>query len=219
MAVFDSQSPTFPRVPGGYRVVEVANEQVPPQPLPAVLAPAEETINPPEPPLSLYWPHLVAKDNSPFRESRTQRCHAHESSRGNFQRAPRWLPVAIGGLILAVWTIVFIVIAQSRVSTQPVSTSVPNHGVVLEGQPGVAQVVIPKVDPREAAKPVNPLPLPENPAPPEKKPGLPADDQETFGTEVSFARNRLQASRLAAQAGKLTFLLHVSGNFEDAGFT
>ena len=37
MAVFDSQPSPLPRVPGGYRVVEVANEQVPPQPPPTVL--------------------------------------------------------------------------------------------------------------------------------------------------------------------------------------
>jgi hypothetical protein len=44
-------------------------------------------------------------------------------------------------------------------------------------------------------------------------------DRETFGTAISFVRNRLEAERIAAQEQKLTFLLHVSGSFEDAGFT
>jgi hypothetical protein len=44
-------------------------------------------------------------------------------------------------------------------------------------------------------------------------------DRETFGTTISFVRNPAEAARLAAQERKLTFLLHVSGSFEDAGFT
>jgi hypothetical protein len=36
---------------------------------------------------------------------------------------------------------------------------------------------------------------------------------------VVFARNPREAARLAAAEQKLTFLLHVSGNFEEARFT
>lgn len=40
-----------------------------------------------------------------------------------------------------------------------------------------------------------------------------------FGTALTFARNPAEAARLAKQNKKLAFFLHVSGNFEDAGFT
>jgi hypothetical protein len=42
---------------------------------------------------------------------------------------------------------------------------------------------------------------------------------DTFGTAFVFARDPLQAARMAKEAHKLLMILHVSGNFEDAGFT
>jgi hypothetical protein len=42
---------------------------------------------------------------------------------------------------------------------------------------------------------------------------------ETFGTAVQFVRNPGEAGRLAGEGRKLLFLLHVSGNFEEARFT
>jgi hypothetical protein len=44
-------------------------------------------------------------------------------------------------------------------------------------------------------------------------------DRETFGTAVEFARNPLEAARAAGEERKLTSMLHVSGNFEEARFT
>ncbi len=43
--------------------------------------------------------------------------------------------------------------------------------------------------------------------------------RETFGSAVGFVRNPAEAARIAAQEQKLTFLLHVSGSFDDAGLT
>jgi hypothetical protein len=43
--------------------------------------------------------------------------------------------------------------------------------------------------------------------------------RENFCTAIEFVRSPAVASRLAAEEGKLTFLLHVSGNFEEARFT
>ncbi len=43
--------------------------------------------------------------------------------------------------------------------------------------------------------------------------------RETFGTQVEFVRNPDAANDLARKEKKLAFLLHVSGNFEDAEFT
>jgi hypothetical protein len=42
---------------------------------------------------------------------------------------------------------------------------------------------------------------------------------ENFGTTLHFARNPTEAARKARKERKLTFLLHVSGNFEDCRFT
>ena len=47
----------------------------------------------------------------------------------------------------------------------------------------------------------------------------PPGGRETFGTAVAFARNPLLALDSAARERKLAFVLHVSGNFEEARFT
>jgi hypothetical protein len=47
----------------------------------------------------------------------------------------------------------------------------------------------------------------------------PAAGRETFGTAVAFARNPREALHSAARERKLAFVLHVSGNFEEARFT
>jgi hypothetical protein len=44
-------------------------------------------------------------------------------------------------------------------------------------------------------------------------------ERETFGTAVGFVRSPAEAARIADQERKLTFLLHVSGNFDDPGLT
>jgi hypothetical protein len=42
---------------------------------------------------------------------------------------------------------------------------------------------------------------------------------DKLGTTLDFVRNPTAANRLAQRTGKLTFILHVAGNFEDSGFT
>lgn len=42
---------------------------------------------------------------------------------------------------------------------------------------------------------------------------------DTYGTRVAFARTPAEAAGRAGREGKLLFLLHVSGNFEEARFT
>jgi hypothetical protein len=42
---------------------------------------------------------------------------------------------------------------------------------------------------------------------------------ETYGTSVRFLGNPAQAAETALREGKLLFVLHVSGNFEDSCFT
>jgi hypothetical protein len=43
--------------------------------------------------------------------------------------------------------------------------------------------------------------------------------RENFCTAIDFVRSPAVASRIAGEEGKMTFLLHVSGNFEEARFT
>jgi hypothetical protein len=42
---------------------------------------------------------------------------------------------------------------------------------------------------------------------------------DKLGTSVDFVRNPTEANPLARHSGKLTFILHVAGDFEDSGFT
>jgi hypothetical protein len=44
-------------------------------------------------------------------------------------------------------------------------------------------------------------------------------NSDKLGTSVDFARNPTEANRMAQHTGKLTFILHVAGNFEESGFT
>ena len=47
----------------------------------------------------------------------------------------------------------------------------------------------------------------------------PKSDKEMFGTAIQFERNPTEAAKVATKEGKLLFLLHVSGNFEECDFT
>jgi hypothetical protein len=90
---------------------------------------------------------------------------------------------------------------------------------------GRAHIIIPEVNAADAAAAAKAnAPARGEPAPaavPCKEgcqPGGPRD-RETFGTAVEFVRNPVEATRAAGQQRKLAFLLHVSGNFEEARFT
>jgi hypothetical protein len=48
---------------------------------------------------------------------------------------------------------------------------------------------------------------------------VPPPKAETYGTSVLFLGNPAQAAQTARREGKLLFVLHVSGNFEDSCFT
>jgi len=52
----------------------------------------------------------------------------------------------------------------------------------------------------------------EQPRP--SKPG-----RDFYGTRVEFVRNPTEAAKIAKEEDRLTYILHVSGNFEDDGFT
>jgi len=57
------------------------------------------------------------------------------------------------------------------------------------------------------------------PASPPKTPPGEGATCGSYGTTVEFLDNRAEASAKAKKEGKLVFVLHVSGNFEDPRFT
>jgi len=81
------------------------------------------------------------------------------------------------------------------------------RGAELVGSP-VGPTPIPRPVPR-------PVPVPVKPIVPEKTEGTCG----TFGTQVEFVDTPGLAAQQALKEGKLVFVLHVSGNFEDPRFT
>jgi hypothetical protein len=213
----------------GYRVVEVADERVPAA-LPASHSARQrsrpEPAQPPAAPLG-YRVIQVAEEISP-RPPRAA-SPSRRTGSGPLPRPPEPLslgrPIAAGGLIL-----VGLILGAVVVSLQgPACIMPPPAGCVEQAGdqvqvPEALQVIIPE-EPATAAPPA------EEKCPPREsgcladigrpagKPGDAAGGRETFGTAVQFARNPREAARIAAAEGKLTFLLHVSGNFEEERFT
>ncbi len=72
---------------------------------------------------------------------------------------------------------------------------------------------------RPGRRPVRGPAGPSRRAPAEKKEAPPAAVCSTFNTSVAFAVSPATAEKQAARDGKLVFLLHVSGDFEDDAFT
>jgi hypothetical protein len=70
-----------------------------------------------------------------------------------------------------------------------------------------------------ALKPANPPASPKENAPAQPEVDLSAIARRLHGTSVAFVSTPAEAARLAGREGKLLFLLHVSGHFEDPGFT
>jgi len=89
----------------------------------------------------------------------------------------------------------------------------------------------PRPDPRTGPESPTPMArasaaaLPEPPIPANSDAGAKAPIPEPvtgggdFGTALTFARNPAEAAKLAKRDKKLAFFLHVSGNFEESGFT
>jgi hypothetical protein len=195
------EPPPVPSSPVGYRVVQIAGESSAPRPI------RRPTVQP------------TACRATPIPVRR---------------RPPMllWGTCAAGGAVVLVAMIAIIAMRMSDALPDP-------------QQADAGPVVLPKVvvaervaRPQPPAK-VDVLPPAKNPAvpaapapddgpvilagidPPEVAlPGVACDaGRQRFGTSVSFARNPLEANRQAADERKLVFVLHVSGNFEEARFT
>jgi len=94
------------------------------------------------------------------------------------------------------------------------------------GRYGPPALGLPPLDapppPLGAPPPADPAPIVPAPIAPPAAASLTAPaapECQTFGTSVAFAASPAAAAKQAAQEGKLLFLLHVSGDFEDDAFT
>ncbi len=228
MQVPDPVPSRSPWSPMGYRVVTVAEETGPPQPCPQPPASLSYRVNPVGE--EDVPPRPRAAERFPGPPRRLLRKPLPEKS----QSKPLWWAVVLFGSFMALCLIALLIGSSDRRSAPPPVGFEPE--VVINDVRG-PEVRIPHVPPEKDDKPVAQVPFPDIQAAAEKKAGpqffgFPAAEvckndpprpapggRETFGTAVEFARNPQEAARQAAAARKLTFLLHVSGNFEDAGFT
>jgi hypothetical protein len=225
--------------PLGYQVVEISNTQSPPRPS---SSPPRPTAIPPQP--GGFQAVLVADETAPratppddifamapscslpkLEFPKTRRPRDISLKRTGVSPVLRG-PLIAGGVILFGGIFMFVVASVREVhgARHQVVVNVPE---VVE-IPARHDVVLPEgLARKDDGKRKNAVPEPMAAAPDfpaiagadEPKAGEPAGDCETFGTAVTFARNPQEAARKASAERKLTFLLHVSGNFEDAGFT
>jgi hypothetical protein len=229
----------------GYQVVQVVDEQVPVTAAIPQAIPLKGGGKKPKPvwlPSSAvgYQVVQVAEEKVPGRP-RTPVPKARRAKEAPPRKSPS--PALWGVLATGVFCLVAFVLVVAAASLSNQSSATPSHEVVApQGNdevniPEVAAVVLPD-ETRKIGKPVAQVKIPEAAADPVEgkgqgwgaalpakddgqacKAGDPPRDRETFGTAVTFARNPVEAAWSAREERKLTFLLHVSGNFEDNQFT
>ena len=136
----------------------------------------------------------------------------------------------VAAVLLPLWAFLFGVMVPRKAATAvvlsppeapPVVTSsfgetipMPREIVLRAAEPVVVPVVVPVPVPAEqaAAKPAEfQLPASELFASPDKC--------KTFGTKVRFHSGPADAIAEAKSSKKLLFVLHISGHFDDPGFT
>ncbi len=236
-------SASLPRSPVGYQVVEVLDERAPAPrpPSPRLARSARQPWSPvgygivqiAEEGSGEGYGAVTKPDAEPRREPLTD---AHPTFPRPWRLSASAVAIAVGGTALAGVVVVLMVASQSW---GPPSTLIPDGGWgpplshppnVVGQMPAPAMPVplgcapqplvearIPEVD---RAAPAEKPPAEALPNLDVKPPAAnPPAERETFGTAVKFVRNPKEAARLAQAADKLTFLLHVSGNFEDDRFT
>ena len=199
-----SESRAIPRSPTGYRVVLLADEIVPPRAATPAAAPKARSIKLPTP---------------------TRKPLHH------------WMPFLAVASCLLIPTMSMALIFSGRSARQgaPLAQNVdvvipPAMVVVPEAMRGDAPAEAQAQGAAPAQPVVQPLANPirpanddcaqcEAPAAPPAEQRDPRAGRDMFDTAVEFARNSQEAARLARDENKLTFLLHVAGNFEDPGFT
>jgi hypothetical protein len=205
------ESPRRPSSPVGYRVTQVGEEHVPGPSRPVQPAHRSRRLHGATAPRGRAWPEPPPRHGFP---------------------GYLWGIIGVSSFVIVLLLIASI---SQAVSHQPPPFAGPNVQVAevpvnAVNIPQAPQVVLPEAGAVNKAdgKPellLPPLPeandLPREIGQPAAEVCNPAKaaDRETFGTAVPFARNPFEAARQATAERKLTFVLHVSGNFEEARFT
>lgn len=198
----------IPRSPVGYRVVTVADDVVP--------VPKRE-------------PRFV-RDTGLLDDDDDIRLWRRERPRKNPWAI--WIPIGTVAAVLSVPVMAVALIlshAQARHERQVIAAVVPEAIVpeairanapadkkAEEPLPAKIEAAVPAAAPPEANDAAGD---PFDVANQAKQAQPPRQDREGFETAVDFVRNPQEAGRLAKEENKLAFILHLSGNFEDPGFT
>lgn len=214
---------TEPWSPVGYQIVET-QVQVP-RKKPASAGPdpsLQKQQRGPSLPFG-YRVTLVSEEPGkpmPVRHKPPQRPHRPSPKRAGVH----WAPILLGGffLFLAIYGAFLLSDSPRPAPLFQALAPAQQQAVVIPEEFAALAAVAP---PNLADDQVRHVPLWEEVAAPKFE--LAAENNavgvkrecEKFGTDVEFARNPREAGRLAGAQDKLTFILHVSGNFEDAGFT
>jgi hypothetical protein len=142
-----------------------------------------------------------------------------------------WRTVAAVGLPL--WAFVLGVVVAHKPSAPPVPSEGPPAVAVApapadEGIPPPREIVVRTPDPQVIAVPAvvavpvavaaaHPVPPAEFRLPDAEL--MPDNKCKTFDTKVKFHRGPAEAAAEAKASKRMMFVLHISGNFEDPGFT
>jgi hypothetical protein len=223
----------------GYQVVEVAGAGLPV----AGLAPNEgkpPDARPALPPSSpVGYTVVVTEKPAAPRTPLVKPTAVRARSRKLSTPALLWASIGVGVTCVMGFTLLLAVLRASdeapaqgpipalfAVKRGPV-VNIPEAGIVkLPREVAAEKPAVPAKDNGPALAAVAPA-FPGLPAAPAcdkeacnvNRPDMAPRDRETFGTTVEFVRNPLEAARVAGLENKLTFILHVSGNFEEARFT
>jgi hypothetical protein len=147
-----------------------------------------------------------------------------------FWKLVDWRLVAACGL--PIWAFLFGMLISSRANrvgaTPPDAASAFASFDGLPEAPMPREIVIREADPRVVSVPIV-LPVPVAPEPigvvravENQLPAselLPADRCKTFATKILFHPTLADAAEEARKSKKMLFVLHISGDFDDPGFT
>ena len=147
-------------------------------------------------------------------------------------RAELWIPLVAIACFVLLPALALMAMMGSRPHAQPAAPVAVVIPQAIAAQPQVAVVpdairaegaAAPDGDPLPAANAARLAKILEPPAGPQgdacPPDAAPRPGRDVFQTAVEFVRNPQEAARLAKQDNKLTFILHLSGNFEDPQFT
>lgn len=201
-----------PWSPVGYQVVQVSEENKQPAPgIPVKRKAARSPLG--------YRVNMVADEDIPL-PPRPKLQWSLTRTQPRTKPVLIWAPV-IAGSFFFLLPVIAIAFAMANQVQDPPQRFVQGPQFEPPPMPPPPEVVIPEALFKEV--PANPPAeqQAEMPPPVAKNQGEPkvGEGCETFGTRVEFVRNPKVAAKIAREEGKLTFLLHVSGNFEDARFT